>query len=38
MEKYEYNGELKYTQVIQSDIGSDGMRYRTDRNPIEIFS
>jgi hypothetical protein len=25
------------TQVIQSDIGSDGMRYGTDRNPIGIF-
>ncbi len=25
------------TQEIQSDIGSYGMRHRTDRNPIGIF-
>jgi hypothetical protein len=27
---------IEITQVIQSDIGSDGMRYRTDRNLPKI--
>ncbi len=27
---------LSRTQVIQSDIGSDGMWYRTDRHPLKI--